>query len=304
MIDNIGDLTVFARIVTAGSLTGAASELDLSLAVVSKRLAALEERLGIRLLNRTTRRQSLTQEGERFHAHCVRILSEVQTAEEEMVRSRETVSGLLRITAPRTFGRRYVAPLVAAFQARHPGLRIELVLADDIVDMVEAGIDVALRFGAMMDSTMTARHVAPSYRVLCASPEYLRQHGEPTHPDQLAGHQCIVYGARNSRHWLFQGNDAHVAAEIQGTFICNDGDAASALAMAGAGIFFKSIWDVGADLMDGRLVHIMRAYRAMTEPLHVVYPHALHLTPRVREFANFALKALAEDWVKLRTAYP
>jgi DNA-binding transcriptional LysR family regulator len=304
MIDNIGDLMVFARIVTAGSLTGAASELDMSLAVVSKRLAALEERLGIRLLNRTTRRQSLTQEGERFHAHCVRILSEVQTAEEEMVRSRETVSGLLRITAPRTFGRRYVAPLVAAFQARHPGLRIELVLADEIVDMVEAGIDVALRFGALMDSTMTARHVAPSYRVLCASPEYLRQHGEPTHPDQLAGHQCIVYGARNSRHWLFQGNDAHVAAEIQGTFICNDGDAASALAMAGAGIFFKSIWDVGADLMDGRLVHIMRAYRAMTEPLHVVYPHALHLTPRVREFANFALETLAEDWVKLRTAYP
>jgi DNA-binding transcriptional LysR family regulator len=304
MIDNIGDLLVFARIVAAGSLTGAASELDMSLAVVSKRLAALEERLGIRLLNRTTRRQSLTQEGERFHAHCVRILSEVQTAEDEMVRSRETVSGLLRITAPRAFGRRYVAPLVAAFQARHAGLRIELALTDEIVDMVEAGIDVAFRFGALMDSTMTARYVAPSYRVLCASPEYLRQHGEPTHPDQLAGHQCIVYGARNSRHWLFQGKDAHVAAEIQGTFICNDGDAASALAMAGAGIFFKSIWDVGGDLMDGRLVHIMREYQAITEPLHVVYPHALYLTPRVRQFVDFALDKLGEDWLKISKENP
>lgn len=303
MIDNIGDLQVFERIVTAGSLTGAASELDMSLAVVSKRLAALEERLGVRLLNRTTRRQSLTQEGERFHAHCVRILSEVQTAEDEMVRSRETVSGLLRITAPRAFGRRYVAPMVAAFQSLHAGLRVELVLTDDVVDMVEAGIDVALRFGALMDSTMTARYVAPSYRVLCASPEYLRRHGEPTHPDQLMGHQCIVYGARTSRHWLFHGKDEQVAAEIQGTFICNDGDAASGLAMAGAGIFFKSIWDVGADLVDGRLVHIMRDYQAITEPLHVVYPHALHLTPRVRQFADFALHKLAEDWVEMSSAH-
>jgi DNA-binding transcriptional LysR family regulator len=304
MIDNIGDLQVFSRIVAAGSLTAAASELDMSLAVVSKRLAALEERLGIRLLNRTTRKQSLTQEGERFHAHCVRILSEVQTAEDEMVRSRETVSGLLRITAPRAFGRRYAAPLVAAFQARHAGLRVELILTDELVDMVEAGIDVALRFGALMDSTMTARYVAPSYRVLCASPEYLRQHGEPTHPAQLAGHQCIVYGSRQSRHWLFHGKNEQVAAEIQGTFICNDGDAASALAMAGAGIFFKSIWDVGADLADGRLVQIMRDYQAVTEPLHVVYPHALHLTPRVRQFVLFALHKLAEDWARINTAHP
>jgi DNA-binding transcriptional LysR family regulator len=296
MLDNLLDLTIFARVVGTGSQTDAARELDLSLAVVSKRLAALEQRLAVRLLNRTTRKQSLTQEGTRFHQHCVRILSEVHDAESDMAQSRETVSGLLRITAPRAFGRRYVTGIAARFQAMHRALRVELNLNDEIVDLVETGIDVALRFGALQDSTMTARFVAPGYRVLCASPDYVRRHGNPANPAALLDHQCIVYGAHVSKHWLLHHNGAPVAAEIQATFLCNDGDAAQALALEGAGIFFKSIWDVGADLAAGRLVQVMQGYRAPTEPLHVVYPHALHLSPRVREFSDYAVAQLRHAW--------
>jgi DNA-binding transcriptional LysR family regulator len=299
MIDNVLDLTIFARVAGAGSLTDAANELGLSLAVVSKRLAALEERMGVRLLNRTTRRQSLTQEGSRFHQHCVRILSEVQQAETDMQRSRNAVTGLLRITAPRMFGCRCLSVLAAEFQAMHPELRIELNLGDDFIDLVDAGMDVALRFGALNDSTMTARHVAPSQRVLCASPDYLRRHGVPQTPEDLSAHQCIVYGARTTRHWLFQHEGQPISAEIGATFLCNDGNAGQALAVAGAGIFFKSLWDVGSELANGSLVRVLEQYSAPTDPLHVVYPHALHLAPRVRHFADFAIARLRDEWQKL-----
>ncbi len=232
MIDSLTDLTIFTRVVELGSMTEAARMLCMSLAVVSKRLAALERRLGVRLLNRTTRTHSLTQEGEAFHAHCVRILSEVHDAETAMARSREAVEGLLRVTAPRSFGRRYAAPLAAQFQRRHPALRIELILDDDIVDLVETKIDVALRFGVLDDSTMTARYVAPSYRVLCASPAYLARCGEPSDPRQLSEHDCIVYRSA-SKHWLFQHEAAALAVEPRATFLYNDGDAGQALALAG-----------------------------------------------------------------------
>src|SRR6478735_12257772 len=159
MIDNIFALTIFDKVATAGSLTEAANELGLSLAVVSKRLAALETRMGVRLLNRTTRRQSLTQEGERFHQHCVRILDEVQQAEAVMRGSRTDIGGLLRITAPRMFGCRYITTLVTDFQTKHPELRFELNLSDEVIDMVDAGMDMAFRFGALRDSNMIARQV-------------------------------------------------------------------------------------------------------------------------------------------------
>lgn len=299
MIDNILDLSIFAKVASAGSLTQAASDMGLSLAVVSKRLAALEEKIGVRLLNRTTRRQSLTLEGSQFHEYCVSILAEVQRAETAMQRSRSEVAGLLKISAPRIFGCKYVAGLVAEFQDMHPNLRVELNLSDEIVDLVDAGIDVALRFGALLDSTMTARYIAPSQRILCASPGYLQRHGVPLTPHDLAQHRCILYGTRNTRHWLFQQEGQPVSVEIDSTFLCNDGNAAQALAIAGAGIFFKSLWDVGSELLDGTLMRVLESYSAPIDPLHLVYPHALHLTPRVRSFADFAIEKLRRQWQTL-----
>lgn len=300
MIDNLQALAIFDKVATSKSLTQAADELGLSLAVVSKRLAALEAQLGVRLLNRTTRRQSLTQEGERFHQHCVRILAEVQQAEADMQGSSAEITGLLRLTAPRMLGCRYLAHLVAEFQAMHPGLCVELHFSDEVLDLVETGLDMAFRFGTLGDSSMIARQIANSELVLCASPEYLRQYGSPVHPGELVQHRCIVYGTRNTRYWVFQQAREPVSAEISATFICNDGNAARALALDGAGIFLKSLWDVGADIAEGRLVRVLAEYNLPSAPLHLVYPHAQHLAPRVREFAEFAIERLRHEWEKLR----
>jgi DNA-binding transcriptional LysR family regulator len=296
MIDSISDLLLFSRVAGNGSMTAAAREMDLSLAVVSKRIAGLEERLGVRLLNRTTRRQSLTHEGKQFHAHCMRILAVVRDAESELVESRSAVAGILRVTAPLAFGRHYAAGLLAAFHALHPDLQIELTLDDEMVDLVDTGIDAALRFGALDDSNLIARYIAPSYRVLCAAPAYIARRGAPAAPGDLKDHACIVYRARSTRHWLLNDAGETFTAPVPATFVCNDGDAAQALALEGAGIIYRSIWDVAPALESGALVRVLAEYSAPTEPLHVVYAHTLQLAPRVRHFADFAIEYLRARW--------
>lgn len=296
MIDSIPDLVLFSRVVATGSMTAAAREMDLSLAVVSKRIAAMEERLGVRLLNRTTRRQSLTHEGKQFHLHCTRILAVVQEAESELVESRTAVTGVLRVTAPLAFGRQYVTALLAAFHARHPSLRVELTLDDEMVDLVDSGIDAALRFGALDDSNLIARYIAPNYRVLCAAPTYIARCGAPSTPAELKDHACIVYRARSTRHWLLNHAGEAFDAPVPATFVCNDGDAAQALAVAGAGIVYRTIWDVAPALDSGALMRVMEDYSTPTEPLHVVYAHTLQLAPRVRQFADFAIEYLRAQW--------
>jgi DNA-binding transcriptional LysR family regulator len=296
MIDNLLELTVFARVVSAGSLSAAARELDLSLAVVSKRLTALETRLGVRLLQRTTRRQSLTEEGEAFHARCVRILAEVQEAEAAVSRSRDAVAGVLRVTAPRAFGRRRIAPLAVAFRQEHPELSVYLTLTDALVDIVDEGMDLAIRFGSLADSSMIARPLAPNFRVLCAAPSYLARRGLPSEPATLAGHDCIVFGEQPTREWHFQHPNGPVSVRVNPAFITNDGEAAHTLALAGGGIVQKSIWDVGDDLGNGRLVRVLPDYTIPAAPLQAVYANAQHLAPKVRRFVEFCAEKLKEDW--------
>ncbi|MGF6350905.1 LysR family transcriptional regulator [Variovorax sp. W2I14] len=299
MIDDVVDLRVFVRVVATGSMSAAARDMDLSLAVISKRIGSLERKLGVRLMLRTTRSQSLTPEGVAFHERCARILQEIQGAEHLMAGSRDTVSGMLTLTAPRTFARQYLAPIVAAFQARHPALSINLKLSDDVMDLVESGIDVAFRFGTLHDSSLSARQIAPNYRVLCAAQSYVARNGAPTTPDELSQHACIVYGPRPAGHWLFQVNGQPLAVKIQGTFLVNDGDVAQSLALEGAGIFFKSVWDVGSHIQAGRLLHVMQDFAAPMEPLHVVFPHGRQLAPRVRQFIDFAVERLQDAWAHL-----
>lgn len=200
-------LVAFARIVAAGSLSAAARELDVPVSVVSKRLSLLEAGLGTRLLQRTTRRQALTEEGRLFHARVLRILDEVEQAEALLAQRRDGVHGLPRVTAPGEFGRRWLAPLAAAFQDLHPQVTIELELLDAVVDLLDSGHDLAIRYGALADSSLVARALAPNYRVLCASPAYLRRHGEPRAPAELAGHRCIVIGEMRRTDWKFDGDD-------------------------------------------------------------------------------------------------
>lgn len=296
MIDNLQDLRIFDRTVATGSMSAASRELGLSLAVVSKRLAALEGRLGLRLLQRTTRSQSLTPEGRDFHLRCVRILAEVGDTEAFIADRRDTVSGLLSITAPRIFGRQYVVPMVTAFQALHPALSVRLLFSDEIVDLVDQQIDLAFRFGALLDSSLSARFIAPHYRVLCAAPSYIAQCGAPESLAALVDHACIVYGVRPAAHWLFQVDGVPVATKIRGSFMASDGEAALALALAGAGIFYKSIWDVGAYLDAGQLVRVLPKISVPSEPLHAVFGHAQQLAPRVRQCVDFALPRLRSSW--------
>lgn len=296
LIDDLPALETFARIVSAGSLSAAARELDLSLSVVSKRLAHLESRLGVRLLHRTTRQQTLTDEGAQFHAQVLRILAEIEQAEVLMQDRRGTVSGLLRVTAPGELGRLRLAPLVAEFQRRHPQVTVQLMLTDSVVDLLAHEIDVAVRIGSLADSSMIARELAPNRRVLCAAPAYVAEHGEPAHPGELCRHRCIVMGEQPRAEWRFNGNGGALEVEVTAALLTNDGGAARTLALAGAGIALKSIWDVGPDLEAGRLVRVLPAYAAPAAPLHAVYPGGRHLAMRVRAFVDFVRERLQAEW--------
>jgi DNA-binding transcriptional LysR family regulator len=291
VLDNLQELEIFGRVVSAGSMSAAARELDLSLAVVSKRVAALEERLGARLLHRTTRRQSLTPEGEVFHEHCARILAEVAGAEASMIDRRGAMSGLLTVTATPAFGRQYLALLVAEFQAAHPDVAVRLLLTDDVVDLVEHRVSLAFRFGVLSDSSMKARRVAPNFRVLCAAPSYLQRHGTPTRLDDLAEHACIVFGDSLEDRWLFRRDGKTTSIRVKGRLGVNDGEVAQALAVAGAGLIYKSVWEIGSHLQAGRLVPVLTDHLAPSKPLQLVFPGG-RLPARVRRFMDLALERL------------
>ncbi|TBU76285.1 LysR family transcriptional regulator [Phytopseudomonas daroniae] len=296
MLEDLSDLRLFERILRAGNLSAAARELDLSLAVVSKRLARLEARVGVRLLQRTTRRLAPTEEGRLFHAHCRRILDEVDVAEAMLLQRREQVDGLLRISAPFGFGRRQLIPLIATFRKQYPELRIQLNFGDALVDLLEHEVDIAIRFGMPADSSLIARQLAPNNRVLCASPSYLDWHGRPTHPEQLHKHSCLLIGDQERMHWRFEQDGVPLQVRVQASILCNDGEAAHALALQGQGIVSKSIWDVAADLRAGRLERVLPRYRLPDAPLHALYPTSRQQVPRVRRFVEFLGERLEQSW--------
>jgi len=288
-------LLAFARIVSAGSLSSAARELDVPVSVVSRRLTQLETSLGTRLLQRTTRRQTLTEEGRLLHARVLRILDELEQAELVLAERRAGVHGVLRVTAPGALGRRWLAPVAAAFQERHPQLLIQLDLSDAVVDLADTGHDLAIRYGALADSSLVARELAPNYRVLCAAPAYLERHGAPRSPADLAGHRCIVIGEQRRAEWRFGASDTG-SVRVDAAFLTNDGEAAHQLALAGSGIALKSIWDVGDDLAAGRLTRVLPDHAIAAAPLHAVYPHQRNLAPRVRLFVDYLKDSLRAAW--------
>ncbi|CAN7658618.1 LysR family transcriptional regulator [Paraburkholderia hospita] len=294
-IDSLPALIAFSRVVSAGSLSAAAREMDLPLSVVSKRLAQLEKSVGVRLIQRTTRRQTLTEEGALFHARVVRILDEIEQAEELLSQRRQEVSGLLRVTAPGQLGRQKIAPLIADFQRLHPQLTVQLELTDAVVDLVESGFDLAIRFGSLADSSLIARTLAPNFRVLCASPAYLQAHGTPKHPDELTSHRCILIGDQRRAEWRFEGDES-IAVRVDAAIVTNDGEAAHLFALADAGIAVKSIWDVGDDILAGKLRRVLPHHSMSAAPLHAIYPHSQHLAPRVRAFVDYLRERLAQAW--------
>lgn len=296
MLEDLSDLRLFERILRAGNLSAAARELNLSLAVVSKRLSRLEQHVGVRLLQRTTRRLAPTEEGRLFQAHCRRILEEVDAAEALLQQRRGQVDGLLRVSAPFGFGRRRLLPLLATFRKQYPELRIQLNLGDALVDLLEHEVDVAIRFGKPADSSLIARQLAPNHRILCASPSYLDWHGRPQQPEQLHEHSCLLIGDQDSAQWQLQHNGAEHLIRVRASLLCNDGEAAHELALLGQGIVSKSIWDVAGDLQTRRLEQVLPAFRLPDAPLHVLYPTSRQQVPRVRRFVEFLSLQLTQTW--------
>ncbi len=236
MADNLFDMLVFVRVVDAGSLSAAARELNLSLAVISRKLSRLEERLGVRLINRTTRTLALTEEGAAFHVRCVRILAEIDEAETEVTKGRDAAVGLLRITSTFAFGRRRLARLLQEFRSAHRNLQVHVEATDGFVNLVEGGYDLAIRFGALANSSLIARPLAPNFYVICGSPTYLDLRGRPQVVDDLLSHDCILYGAPLLDHWTFADG---TAVRIKGRLTTNDGDLAHVWALEGAGLILK-----------------------------------------------------------------
>ncbi len=293
MADNLTDMLAFVRIAELGSLSAAATELDQSLPVISRRLARLEERLGVRLVNRTTRQLSLTDEGAAFHMRCARILSDIEEAEAEVSKGREVAVGLLRITSTFAFARRKLAPLLHEFEAQHPGLRVHLDASDRIVNLIDEGFDVAIRFGAMSDSSLIARAVAPNAYVMCASPAYLDRRGRPAELDDLLSHECILFGSPPNSRWTSADG---TSVKLRGDLTTNDGDLAHAWALEGAGIVLKSIWDVYDDIHQGKLEIVLPTARPPASPLNAVFPHSRLTAARVRLVLEFLTKKLRAQW--------
>lgn len=283
---NLGDLEVFTRVIAAGSMSTAARMLGLSPAVVSKRIKRLEDRLGTRLLQRTTRQISLTEAGQGFHERVVAVLAGLEEAESFASGRASAVSGSLKVSAPTSFGRLHIAPHLKAFMERHPDLNIHLVLTDEFTDIVGGGFDLAIRIAELNDSSLVARRLAPVRRVLCASPAYVSTHGMPQTIDDLKRHVCLP--AHNYDAWRLEGPQGSLSFRPDGRLITNSSEVIREAVIAGLGIALRSTWDVGPELKSGRLVQVLPAYESSKNvSLSAVYPSRQFLPAKVRLFIDY-----------------
>jgi DNA-binding transcriptional LysR family regulator len=287
-MDRFLEMQTFSTVVDAGSFVKAAESLGLSKAAVSRYVGELEARLGVRLLQRTTRRLSLTEAGQVFYARSKDLLAGVDEAEAEITSRSGTASGLLRISAPVTFGILHLAPLWGVFRAQYPDVALDLTLADRVVDLVEEGYDMAIRIAGLPSSTLVSRRLASTRAVLCASPEYLAVHGTPQHPSDLAQHAVIAYTYWAAKdEWHFDGPEGPVSVSTRPCIHTNNGDTCRAAALAHQGIILQPSFLVGEDLAAGRLVELLPTYQSLEMGIYAVYPSRKHVPPKVRALVDF-----------------
>jgi len=284
----------FVRIVERGSLTAAARDLGKTLPAMSRSLRFLEERLGARLLTRTTRAIALTEFGQQYYESCRRILRDLEDAENLASETGQVAQGLVRITAPIMFGRMHIAPLAAQFLTEHPRVQIDMQLTDSVVSMVDESIDLSIRFGTLHDSSLVAIPLGHAGRVLCAAPRYWTAHGKPQHPQDLKQHHCLASrGLGQERGWQFRVNEEERYWAINTTCICNDALALINVALNGGGIAQVMSYHVAQEIAEGKLVTALDDYAPKVQPIHAVYPSGKLLPAKVR--------VLLDDWVpKLR----
>ncbi|MCZ2498959.1 LysR family transcriptional regulator [Xylophilus sp. Kf1] len=289
-MDKFKQVETFVSVAQRGSLTAAARAEGVASAVIGRRLDALEERLGVKLLLRTTRRLTLTHEGSSFLEDCQRVLGDLADAEAGVSAGGLRASGHLRITAPAGFGRRYVAPLLPRFQAEHAGLRCSLNLADRVVDLTTEGFDCAVRVGDMPDSSLVSLRLADNRRLCVATPAFVAKNGEPRSPADLARFACLTLSsdASQARGWAFAAPGGGVEfLRPVGLLECSDGQVLHDWCLAGHGIAWRSTWEVQADIAAGRLTEVLRAFAAPPNGIYAVVPQRKHLPLRVRLWIDF-----------------
>jgi DNA-binding transcriptional LysR family regulator len=299
-MDKLGAIQVFAQVVESGSFAKAAERLQVSTSAASRQVADLEAQLQTRLLNRTTRRVSLTESGRAFYERAVQLLADLEEAEQEAARAAVVPRGTIRLTTPVNFGVRHLAPAIAEFLAAHAEVRFDVSLSDRVVDLVEEGFDLAVRVGPPGSENLVARKLGETRLVPCASPQYLAAHPAPKAPEDLAAHNCFTYEYVSPRNvWRFRdATGAERAVRIAGTLHSNNGDLLAEVAARGCGIVFEPAFIVGPDVRAGRLVPLLQEFAPPPAPIYAVYPSRKHLSAKVRRFVEFLVERFAQgqDW--------
>ena len=299
-MDHFAAIRAFAQVVESGSFAKAAERLGISTTAISRHVGELESHLQTRLLNRTTRKVSLTDGGRAYYERVVQLLADLEEAEQEASRAAVVPRGVIKLTTAVNFGVRHVAPAIAAFLARHAEVRFDISLSDRVVDLVEEGFDLGIRIGTAGPHNVVARKLGETRVVPCASPDYLRKHGTPQVPEDLARHNCFTYEYVTPRNvWTFRDADGRERpVRVSGNLHSNNGDILAEAAARGAGIVFEPAFIVGPDVRAGRLVPLLQDFEPAPIPIYAVYPSRKHLSAKVRLFVDFLLEFFADtqDW--------
>ena len=288
-MDTLSDLAFFCTLARHPTLAATAQTLNVTPPIISRRLAALEKRLGICLIQRTTRRLNLTTEGERFLIEGERILADMAQLEQSLMSTQAIPSGLLRINATFGFGRRHLAPALGDFARAYPSIQIELTLSDRPLDLIEQGLDLGIRFSSPPDSRILARKLAHNRRLLCAAPSYLAEHGSPSHPRELTEHACIVIRENTQafNNWQLIHGKQTLTVKVNGHLSVNHGEVAVDWAIAGHGILLRSEWDIAHEIRQGRLIHLLPEWSGTEADIYAVYPQQHGMSAKVKVFLDF-----------------
>jgi DNA-binding transcriptional LysR family regulator len=287
-MDRLTALKSFSAVAELGSFSDAARRLGLSKSLVSRHVSGLEAELGVLLLSRTTRRLSLTEAGQAYAERCQRILADLEEADQAVGNLQAVPSGRLRITAPMSFGSLHLAPSLSEFIDKYKEIKLDLVLSDRIVDLIEDGFDLAVRVGRLAESSLIAKKLCPMRRVACASPAYLKAMGVPRTPADLAQHRCLSHSELAAQEWRFvDSGNKPLGINVTGPVRVNNGEAMRHLALAGVGLIYLPTFFIGPDIRAGRLVPVLESFTPQDSALYAVYPHARLLSPKVRAFLDF-----------------
>jgi DNA-binding transcriptional LysR family regulator len=297
-MDKFQEMQTFSAVVDAGSFVGGANTLDMSKAAVSRYIGDLEARLGVRLLHRTTRKLSLTAEGEVFYARCKELLSNISDAELEITSRTAEAVGLLRVSAPVTFGILHLASLWGEFSAKHPKVSLDITLSDRVVDIIEDGFDIAIRIAKLPNSTLISKKLASTKMVLCASPQYIKRHGKLTHPSDLTKHSVLAYTYWSMRdEWTFEGPEGNVTVKTVPRLKTNNGDTNLAGALMHQGIVLQPTFLVGKYLKTGELIELIPEYKSTELGIYAIYPTRKLVSPKVRLLIDFLVQSFKKpNW--------